>query len=118
LNPAWIPRVAQIYPWAEWILGSFLIVGYIPRLAAAGAGFLFLSFLVVLTSSGLFLESAGSDCGCFGQSGIHLTIRQVFFVDLASLALSLRLSFAKSYPASLHSFLVKREEDAADKRKV
>lgn len=113
-NPGWIPWLARVVPWMEWLLGSFLIVGYAPRAAAGGASLLFLGFLATLTSSRLFLESGGSDCGCFGERGIHLSLRQIFLIDLAGLAATLRLAFCSRFPFSLHSFLVKPEAGGAD----
>lgn len=113
-NPGWIPWIVRILPWMEWLFGSFLIVGYAPRFAAGGASLLFLGFLATLTSSRLFLESGGSDCGCFGQSGIHLSLHQVFLIDLAGFAVSLRLAFYDRFPLTLHSFLVKPGVGGAD----
>lgn len=116
-SPFLISGIVRILPWLEWILGSFLILGYAPRAASAGAGGIFLCFLVVLTSSGLFLESGMSDCGCFGESGIRLTIYQIFFVDLAALVVTLRLAFMPSFPWSLHAFLLKQLGEEADTAK-
>jgi len=109
-SPQWIPLLAATLPWIEWLLGSFLILGYAPRLVAAGCSFLSLAFLVTLSSSRLFLESGSADCGCFGQSGFHLSIRQIFFVDLVSLCLTTRLALARDFPWSLHSIFVKRND--------
>ena len=88
-SPAWIPWIAQIVPWLEWLLGSLTVVGYSPRLASAGISLLSLAFLVTLGSSGLLLEAGQIDCGCFGRSGLHLSVRQIFLVDLVSFAVSL-----------------------------
>ena len=114
LSPAWVPWVSRILPWAEWLLGCFLVAGYATRLTASGAGFLFLSFLVTLTSSPLFLESGGSDCGCFGNSSFRLTVHQIFFVDLAGLGISLKLAFGPTPLRSADSFLLKWGERQAD----
>lgn len=109
-SPKWIPWMAQIVPWLEWLLGCLLIVGYAPRLVAFGASLLTLSFIVTLASSRLLLESGNSDCGCFGHSGlVHLTMRQIFLVDLFSLAVNLRILFLEKFPLTLHSFLLKRK---------
>lgn len=105
-----IPGIARTVPWLEWILGSFLIVGFTPRFSAAGLSALSFLFLVALTSSRLFLESPGTDCGCFGQSGLHLSLRQIFFVDLASFFTSLRLAWRRHWPWSLHFLLLKQRE--------
>ena len=113
-SPLWIPWLARILPWMEWLLGVFLIVGYAPRLAAWGICLLSLGFLVTLTSSRLFLESGGTDCGCFGHSWLHLSVRQIFFVDLVNFALMLRLGLMENHPWSLHSFLLKRSGPGDD----
>ena len=107
-SPRLIPWMARFLPWLEWFLGSFLMVGYVPRFAAVGASLLSLAFLVTLGSSRLFLEAGGTDCGCFGQSGLHLNLRQIFLVDLVNFAVTLRLAFLENFSWSLHSFLLKR----------
>lgn len=106
--PAWIPLLARSVPWAEWILGSFLIVGFAPRASAALASLLSLSFLITLGASRLFLESGGTDCGCFGQGGLHLNLRQIFAVDLASLVVLIRIALFRSHPWTLDAFLLKQ----------
>ena len=118
-SPQWIPGLARIVPWIEWLVGCFLIVGYLPRWAAVSASLLALAFLVTLGSSELFLKSGGTDCGCFGKSGwLHLSLRQIFAVDGINFVLALRLSFFTSFPYSLHGFLVKgsgRQDDIKGK---
>ena len=106
-SPHWIPWIARIVPWFEWFLGAFLVVGYATRPVALGTALLALGFLATLTSSNLFLQAGGTDCGCFGQFGIHLSIHQMFVVDLLSLAASLRIFFLKPLSFSLDSFLLK-----------
>ena len=118
ISPEWIPWIARILPWGEWLLGSFLVVGFLPRLAAFGVSLLAVLFLVTLTSTKAFLEAGGMDCGCFGRSGlIHLSVRQIFFVDLVCLVLALRISLFKDFPGSLHSFLLKGRAAADDTKK-
>lgn len=106
-SPQWIPWMAQSVPWVEWVLGSLLIVGYAPRLVSTGTSLLSLAFLMTLGSSRLLLESGSTDCGCFGQSGLHLTLRQVFLLDLFSLVVSLRIFFLEKFPLTVHSLLLK-----------
>lgn len=112
--PGWIPLVARTVPWAEWILGSFLVVGYAPRWSAVTSSLLSLSFLVTLGSSRLFLESGGADCGCFGQGGLRLNLRQIFVVDLASLVILIRIALFRSHPWTLDAFLLKRTGQGDD----
>lgn len=114
-SPQWIPFLAKTVPWLEWVLGSFLILGYAPKLAACGTAILALSFLVTLGSSRLFLQSGGTDCGCFGQGGLlHLSLRQIFAIDLLNFSLSLRMAFLTIFPCSLHTFLVKATHEWDD----
>jgi len=117
-SPVYIPLIARVMPWFEWILGSFLMIGYAPRLSAALTALLSLGFLVTLASSPLFLGAAGTDCGCFGASGLKLSIHQIFGVDLASLAVSLKLLAKKSFPGSLDSLLLKGRAVADDIKKT
>lgn len=107
-SPAWIPWLARFVPWAEWILGSLLALGYAPRWTAAGVGLLSLAFLVTLSSSRLLLTGGGTDCGCFGTSGLHLSVRQIFGVDLVSLGVAIRLAALQDFPFSLDAIWVKR----------
>ncbi|MBI4115407.1 MAG: DoxX family protein [Candidatus Omnitrophica bacterium] len=103
--PQWVPWIAKVLPWLEWVLGSFLIVGYAPRFTGIGLGLLSLGFLITLASSELLVASGGSDCGCFGSLGFHLSIRQIFVVDLVSFLVALRVAFLREFPWTIHSLL-------------
>lgn len=109
-SPVWIPWIARIIPWVEWILGSFLVVGYAPRATAVSAALLHTGFLVTLTSSKLFVESGGSDCGCFGQGWLRLSLQQIFVVDLIALGVLIRVAMLKEFPLTLHRILVKDKQ--------
>lgn len=115
-SPKWIPWIAKIVPWIEWLLGGFLIIGYAPRITAMATLLLCLGFLVTLGSTRLILSAGGSDCGCFGHSGLHLSLRQIFVIDLLSLVFMLRIVFLKEFPLSLHALLVKRKGTVDDKK--
>ena len=108
--PHWVPWIARTVPWLEWIFGSFFILGYLPSFAGIGLAFLSLSFLMTLGSSRLFLSSGDTDCGCFGAGGLHLSLHQVFLLDLLNFAASLRLIFMTDFPFSLHSLLLKESK--------
>lgn len=114
-SPHWTPWLARIVPWFEWVLGCFLTVGYLPRFAAGGVSLFSLSFLVTLGSSRLFLSSGETDCGCFGTTGLHLSLHQVFLLDLFNFLAALRLLFFSNYAFSLHSFLLKENRRGDDK---
>ena len=98
-----VPAIALIFPWLELIFGIFLFLGYAPRVSALVLAFFSLSFLILLGSSKLLLGSFPVSCGCFGENGIHLTVRQVFLLDLFDMAIGLKLSQIKFHPLSLDS---------------
>ncbi len=114
--PSWVPAMAQVIPWLEWLLGALLILGYAPRLTAVGTALLSLGFIITLGSSPLFLEAGGADCGCFGQSGFHLSLHQIFVVDLLVFLISLRLLFQREFPFSLDGILLKPNGSKDDKK--
>ena len=100
-----VPAIAHVFPWLELIFGIFLISGYAPRASALVLAFFSLSFLILLGSSKLLLGSFPVSCGCFGEHGIHLTVRQVFLLDLVDFFLGLKLSRLKTHPLSLDQWL-------------
>lgn len=87
LLPSWIEvLVAQIFPWIELLVGSFVLLGMWTSWALRGALILFGIFVVVLGQAlirGLPLE----DCGCFG-GWIHLKPQTIIIMDSASLLLT------------------------------
>ena len=90
LLPAWaLPFLAQTVPWAEWIFGMFLVVGYARRVSALSLGILSLGFIAALTGP---VMGAGGDmpeaCGCFGESGLRLSLGQAYLLDWICLALA------------------------------
>lgn len=110
----WIPLMARVIPWLEWILGCFFILGYRLKATALAISLLGLSFLVTLGSSNLFLSSGESPCGCFGAHGLKLTLHQIFLLDLFSLIVALRIYFLQDMPFTIYS-LVKRRSRPDDK---
>ena len=106
LIPAFaIVPIAWILPWVEWIAGCFLFLGYAPRQAAITLASMTFIFLIVLISTFFKDSIAGGDCGCFGGSGIHLTTKQVFVMDVINFSILLRLVFLKNFPWSLDALL-------------
>ena len=100
-----VPAIAAVLPWLELFSGGFLLAGFAMRPSAAAAALICLGFLVVLSASHIFYGSVPASCGCFGESGIHLTVLQVFFLDLTNLGLSLGLSLQKRHFLSLDALL-------------
>lgn len=101
-----VPMIALILPWFEFILGVFLILGYVPRLSAFLLTLFSFIFLMVLGSSKLLLGAIPISCGCFGEGGIHLSVRQVFLLDLADLVLGFQLFLRKNHPWSLEGLIL------------
>ncbi len=105
---AWSTPLAIVLPWFELIFGVFMVLGYLPKLTAAVLAGLSTMFLLAMGASHALLDSAGKDCGCFGQNAIiHLKIWQVFIMDFVFLLLSIRFYLAKDHPFSLHSLFKK-----------
>jgi uncharacterized membrane protein YphA (DoxX/SURF4 family) len=92
LPPKLIMPLAAVLPWVETLLGLALATGYLTRVAAAGIGFLLLTFLVALGST-LARRIPLESCGCFG-GGIHLSRVQAMMLDMV-LGLLAALSFWK-----------------------
>ena len=102
------PFIAMIFPWIEFLFGAFLILGFIPRQSALTLGLLSLGFLIVLGSSNILLGHGTDNCGCFGEHGIiHLSIRQVFFLDIFDMALGFKLFSIRDHPWSSDAWLKK-----------
>ncbi len=92
---AWIPRaalapLAGTIPWVEWIAGGWLLVGFLPRLAAAVLGLLSLSFIVIL-SGPVWTGQGLAECGCFG-AGTGISINQAYMLDWINLILAVFLT--------------------------
>ncbi|MBI3306875.1 MAG: DoxX family membrane protein [Candidatus Omnitrophica bacterium] len=102
---AMVPFIAAVLPWVELISGVFLILGYAVRVSALVLGFLSFGFLMVLGSSQILLGSIPMSCGCFGENGIHLTVRQVFGLDILNTAIGFKLFSLKKHDFSLDAVL-------------
>ena len=90
LLPSWGEvLVAQVFPWIEFIVGIFVVLGLWTPWALRGAVLLFGVFIFVVAQAllrGLPLES----CGCFGE-WIHLKPQAVIVMDSLSLLLTILL---------------------------
>lgn len=58
--------VALSLPWIEFILGSFLILGFLVRQSAIAVSFLLLVFIVAILVN--TLRGVNFSCGCFSLS--------------------------------------------------
>jgi len=103
----WTGLIALVIPWIEFLAGAFLILGYAVHWSALALACLSLGFVIVLTSSQVLMSSTPIACGCFGEGGIHLTVRQVFLMDIANFAFGIRLFLMKKHILSLDGWLSK-----------
>ncbi|MBI3548661.1 MAG: DoxX family protein [Elusimicrobia bacterium] len=85
LPEAWLVPAATVLPWAQLILGVFLISGYLTRLSAAALGALLLAFIGAIG----YTKAIGNpldNCGCFGD--LHFTPTQILILDPILIALA------------------------------
>src|SRR5262245_27327051 len=66
--------LATYLPWAEIVLGLFLLTGWKTRLAAWVAATLLLVFIVAMTVT--YFRGIEADCGCFGI-GEKISLRTI-----------------------------------------
>jgi len=102
-----VPTVARIVPWIEYLLGSYLIAGYAPRATALMLGGMSLALIGVILASGRLWGAGDASCGCFGQSGLQLTTKQIFLVDIANVFIGIQLFRLKNHPVSMDRLLRK-----------
>jgi len=65
-NPFLEQLVTYVFPWIEFVLGGFLILGLWTRLALWGVGTCSLTFMVFI-SQALIRKLPIQECGCFGS---------------------------------------------------
>ena len=83
--------VSTAMPWIEMWVGLFLIVGLFTRWAARAAAVLYLSFVVMITTTflrGISLES----CGCFGSE--IFPPQATFGIDVGMLVVCLLVAWS------------------------
>jgi len=105
-SPTLVHWIARIVPWIELMGGTFLLLGYLPRISSAAVGALAFGFVVLLGMS--VLTGKGSEsCGCFGESGIKLSRNQMFILDLGAFFIAFKLFRKNKFPCSLHNALTR-----------
>ena len=104
-----IPFLARVIPWIEFFFGSFLILGYLPRVSALVLAGMSWSFVLLILTTRIVTGALPADCGCFGEGSlIHLKPMQVFAMDIANTIIGLRLVLVKVHPFGL-SVLLKQK---------
>jgi uncharacterized membrane protein YphA (DoxX/SURF4 family) len=101
-----IPFLARVIPWIEFFFGSFLIVGYLPRVSAAILAAMSFSFVLLILITRFVTGGLPADCGCFGEgSFVHLKPLQVFILDICNTLIGIRLALLKDHAFSISRFL-------------
>ncbi len=85
-------------PWVELILGAFLLKGLWTRLSAGALWLMNTAFFAVVASA-IIRKLPIEDCGCFGESPVTLTLKQVLAMD-AVLWVILGILFLRAADAS------------------
>jgi uncharacterized membrane protein YphA (DoxX/SURF4 family) len=101
-----IPFLARVIPWIEFLFGSFLILGYLPRISALVLAAMSWSFVLLILTTRLVTGALPADCGCFGEGSlIHLKPFQVLALDVGNTFLGICLALRNKHPFGLASFL-------------
>ena len=98
---------AHIFPWIEFFLGLFVIVGLWTKSALRGILFLLMIFIVVVAQA-IARKLSITECGCFGELfSFPLKVVIVFdsFLFLLTSGLLLNVSDAKRF--SLDQYFLK-----------
>ena len=75
-----VALLAQSLPWAEFVLGVFLILGLWERWALVGLWVMNTSFIGILTSA-IARKLPIQNCGCFGEA-VPLSLPQMLSLDI------------------------------------
>ena len=101
-----IPFLARVIPWIEFFFGTFLVVGYLPRVSAVVLAAMSWSFVLLIVTTRLVTGVLPANCGCFGEGSlIHLKPLQVLVMDVCNTLIGIRLALLKNHPFSLATFL-------------
>jgi DoxX len=101
-----IPFLAHVIPWIEFFFGTFLILGYLPRISALVLSVMSLSFVILILVVRMVTGALPADCGCFGEGSlVHLKPLQVLIMDVCNTFIGIRLVLFKKHPFSLAAFL-------------
>ena len=101
--------VAWSFPWVEFILGIFLVLGLWLRITLCGIG-LFTTVFIVVVGQAIFRNLPITECGCFGNL-VSVPLPVVLFMDsLILILIIIQAVFMKHTAAfSLDNYFFKRE---------
>ncbi len=88
----WASVLSVFFPWAEFVLGVFLVLGLCSRFALFGL-WIFSSIFIGVLSSAIIRKLPLEDCGCFGDK-ISFSVPQTLLLDLILWGAFLLLSFS------------------------
>lgn len=86
-----VTPLSYLVPWMELFLGLFLLLGFALRVSALGAALMCAGFLTLIVLKPEFWSGEVAHCGCFGDEGVQLTLRQMFLLDSVNLVTLLHL---------------------------
>ena len=107
----WIISLSRFVPYAELVLGIFVLLGFFTRISLFAAAALFGGFVYV-TGRAAWLKLPIADCGCFGGA-IHIPPHLMVWFDAGILVLALFLIFSKPTPFRLDSLIFERPSEGA-----
>jgi uncharacterized membrane protein YphA (DoxX/SURF4 family) len=95
-----VPYVAWALAWTEFVLGTFLVLGFLTNVSAGIlSGLIFLFEMVV--AQAIVRRLPIEECGCFGGGTVHLTLIQTFTLEVILFCLLLQIASSRRYPLSL-----------------
>lgn len=74
--------LAGLFPWLEFVVGVFLVLGLWTRQSVWVLWFLNTLFIAA-AGSAILRKISVHDCGCFGSSGFSMTLPQTLLLDMA-----------------------------------
>jgi uncharacterized membrane protein YphA (DoxX/SURF4 family) len=96
--------VAWILAWTEFVLGTFLTLGFLTN-ASAGilSGIIFLFEMVV--GQAIVRRLPIEECGCFGGGTLHLSLIQTFTLEIVLFSLLLQIASSERHHLGLDQYL-------------
>ncbi len=98
IGSGWLAHAAAyVFPWAEFILGGFLLMGLWIRFVIACMGLMYASFIIVVGQA-IVRKLDIVSCGCFGDL-FKIPLQTIIVMDSVLLTLFLLLFLYPQYTA-------------------